>query len=974
MSRARRRLSTLALVAPTLLAAAAGHAQSPCFDPEAVPPWQAQTVGVDSFGASRPEGPPDGAEVAVCVESAGFTPLRDDFQGLFQGADHTFEVEATLDELDPGAEAGLVLSRDPRRPEAAMLRVIAQRDLDGDVTVRAAFRAMEGGPASALDSEAVPVELPVTLRLWRASGVAHTAIVTENGLEPVLAVPVDGTDLEPKGSAGLAAASAVAEGPAEARFSAPWFSTLFDPPPDVACVDQAILPSTGTILTLGGDALERTTGATIGGEPAELLRVGPNAVTLQIPPLPAGAVAGLDLTLARGHALPQTFVVGGRPVVRGDLDLDLDVDLNDLKLLQNWLGGRGPAAACAVTADVNGDGVVDAADASHLSRFLKRGFPAPAGPFPAPGFVAGAEACDPVPGPIVAGLTDAAGNPPRALGEGDLVRIVGERLPTDGVVRFGPVRGRVSPESTPEALLVRLGPVPEGGEHCLVLQDAAPGDAVAFGRAYGADAEERPDLCLDLRPSELVAASVARGGVDGSFFLPLPAETFDPGRELNLDLNLAWPRLEGRSRGARTARLRIEPRDGERSYDDWLAYVAKTAAEALGEGDTCGCEVVVQPMNTAQGLWIAPCADPPAPPPADPTPFTPDRPLKAPRLPITGGTGWITTKPKSCADLNGQQDLRLWAWCQFQDVTRTKVEFDEPWWDVDQYLGLPIWESFRPLSAILPVWWLDEDEPGWVIDPRDMPVQMKAIMVEPALHYAFHDRGYYDPCKMAARAHYCHNAQAGWMPKLPSGKRVIKTFFVPEGRLPAGANLADYYSYQPPGEARHYLVGMHVAVSNSGNFGAGSYFQWATFWVPPPPNATETRDGTPLELIYNPVCNAGGGGDRPVELNNTPWGKFSMCIQGDGTGACGNPWGPKNECVAAPGVNLGCEGCHSQPMGGGTFEWTVGASPGEPEMNPAWLAFLAGQAPAARECMDYILEKEAANHPVYENLVKCDGF
>ncbi|MCA9526924.1 MAG: hypothetical protein KC549_11590, partial [Myxococcales bacterium] len=500
-----------------------------------------------------------------------------------------------------------------------------------------------------------------------------------------------------------------------------------------------------------------------------------------------------------------------------------------------------------------------------------------------------------------------------------------------------------------------------------------PGERLAVGvRSLHQAGPVFADVWLGDRWIASTAATLADG--EARFFLPLPAETFDPGRELNLDLNLAWPRLEGRSRGARTARLRIEPRDGERSYDDWLAYVAKTAAEALGEGDTCGCEVVVQPMNTAQGLWIAPCADPPAPPPADPTPFTPDRPLKAPRLPITGGTGWITTKPKSCADLNGQQDLRLWAWCQFQDVTRTKVEFDEPWWDVDQYLGLPIWESFRPLSAILPVWWLDEDEPGWVIDPRDMPVQMKAIMVEPALHYAFHDRGYYDPCKMAARAHYCHNAQAGWMPKLPSGKRVIKTFFVPEGRLPAGANLADYYSYQPPGEARHYLVGMHVAVSNSGNFGAGSYFQWATFWVPPPPNATETRDGTPLELIYNPVCNAGGGGDRPVELNNTPWGKFSMCIQGDGTGACGNPWGPKNECVAAPGVNLGCEGCHSQPMGGGTFEWTVGASPGEPEMNPAWLAFLAGQAPAARECMDYILEKEAANHPVYENLVKCDGF
>ena len=40
----------------------------------------------------------------------------------------------------------------------------------------------------------------------------------------------------------------------------------------------------------------------------------------------------------------------------------------------------------------------------------------------------------------------------------------------------------------------------------------------------------------------------------------------------------------------------------------------------------------------------------------------------------------------------------------------------------------------------------------------------------------------------------------------------------------------------------------------------------------------------------------------------------------------------------------------------------------------AGLAAASGQAPAARECMDYILEKEAANHPVYENLVKCDGF
>ncbi|MEZ4472694.1 MAG: hypothetical protein R3F60_18300 [bacterium] len=971
---ARRLLASLLATSPVLLAGAA-RAQSPCFDPEAVPPWQALAVGDATLGAARPEGPPDGAAVALCAEATGFTATRDDFEALVQGADHLFELEATLEELAPGGEAGLVLTRDPRRPEAASLHLVARRDLDGNINLHAAFRPMEGAASTPLDSEPVPVDLPVTLRLWREAGVAHTALVTDGGLETVLSVPLAGTDLEPKGSAGLAAASGLAEGAVTARFSRPFFSTLFDPPPELACLDAAVIPSAGTTITLAGGGLERTTGAAFGGVEAEVLRVSADSATLALPALPPGSVADLDLVLDRRHRDPRAFVVGGRPVVRGDLDLDLDVDGNDLNMLRAWVRGTGPAAACAVTADVNGDGRVDAADVSHLSAFLKRGRPAPVGPFPLPGLVVGAEACDPTPGPVVSALLDAAGRAPRSLAEGDVVRIEGQHLPTRGVVRFGPVRGRIHADSTPESLIVRLGPVPAAGTHCLVLQDVEPGETTAFGRSFGEPAAARPDLCLALRASDLDAASVAVGGVDGSFFLPLPADRFDPARELNLDLNLAWPRLEGRSRGARTARLRVAPHPEIRTYDAWLARVAKVAAEGLGEGDTCGCEVVVQPMPSSQGLWIAPCADPPPPPPADPTPFSPDLPVKPVKPSLTGGTGWITQKPKSCEDLHDKNsDLRLWAWCQFQDVTRTKVEFDEPWWDVEQYLGLPIWESFRPLSAILPVWWLEEDEPGWVIDPRDMPVQMKGIMVEPALYYALNDRGYFNPCKMAARAHYCHNAQAGWMPRLPDGQRVVKTFFVPEGRLPQGVNLADYYSYQPPGEARQYLVGMHVAISHPQNFGGGSYFEWATFWVPPPANATQTRDGTPLDLVYNPVCSGGGGGDRPVELAGTPWGRFSMCIEGDGTGPCGNPWGPKNECVAAPGTNLGCEGCHSQPLGGGTFEWTGGAAPGEGEMNPAWLAFLAGQAPAARECMDYILAKEAANHPVYESLVECDGF
>lgn len=949
----------------SLLIASTAAAQSPCFDDDLVPPWNSQSVGA-ATGAVRQL-----AAVEACAAGGVATPDADAWHGLYQGAGNGgADLVATIEDIEPGGRAGLVLSRDPRRADTAGMQLIATRDDDGIITAQARFRPVQGAPADAFGSAAVEVDLPVTARIWRDGDFAHAAVIAGGDETVLLSIDVGGTDLDFQALAGVVAGGAIDASPRTASFSGLYLQTEFEPPPDVACVEPSVLSQTGTTLVVTGAGLDRVTRGRALGADAEVIEAGHRMVSLAVPPVGPGE-GDLDLVQQSTHRIERTIVAGGQPIIRGDLNLDGTVDRADLSALDRWLAGE-EAAPCVAPADVDGDGDVDGADRKRLARFLRWGRTPPAAPFPAAGIVAGSVACDPRPGPVVTGIVDATGAPVRGpLGEGDVVFVEGANLPVNGSARFGHSPARINAASTAERLMVRIGVVPAAGIHCLTLGDGEPGRSVAFGRQFGGDPVARPDLCLDLRASRLEAASVSHVNADGQIFLPIRSADWDRSQPVDLAIDLPFDRVEGGARGARSARLRYTPpvgtAGGPIDYETWLFGLARATAEALEEGDDeCGCDIAVYPLPNQQGMSFAPCAPTPPPPPVDPTPFDPNLPLEKPNPSLGGAAIWAPPPNPTCESQN-PNNLRLWAWCQFVDVTRIKEELEHPWHDDDYYLGLPVFEGFRPLTSILA-------QQDWVIDPRDQPVELKYVMVEPALHYEMKDKKYYSPCGIAARAHYCANHPKAWMPMLSQGKRIVKNFFVTEGALPQGRPLSDYYSYVPkdydqnppaPME-RQYLVGMHVSVSITKASVDEAYFKWATFWVPPPQGATHTRDGRPLSAVYNPNCVNGSGVDSPVQLQGTVWGNFEMCVQANADDHCGNPWGPADECTPNPAHNLDCQDCHEMR---GRISWNQQSGYGA--MHVGWMTYLGNQAADAQECRNYIVEMEDAGTPVYADP-SCD--
>jgi len=71
--------------------------------------------------------------------------------------------------------------------------------------------------------------------------------------------------------------------------------------------------------------------------------------------------------------------------IRGDANADIDVNLNDLLFLANYLFAGGSAPSCMDAADVNDDGSVNTNDILYLSNFLFAGGPEPPSPYPSCG-------------------------------------------------------------------------------------------------------------------------------------------------------------------------------------------------------------------------------------------------------------------------------------------------------------------------------------------------------------------------------------------------------------------------------------------------------------------------------------------------------------------------------------------------------------------------------------------------------------
>jgi hypothetical protein len=963
---------------------------APCFPAESVDPWVAESVDAPT-GAARPLTGGLDPEVELCSVSDGPGEFTDSYQAAVRGVAGDVTVEATVVELDPAAQAGLVFAQSIRTTGTAQFHVVAERLGPGpEVVVSAAVRPVQGGPSTPLDGLLVDAVLPVTLRLTRAAGVISATVVADaNGpvSAPVLALPVAGTDLAQFGAVGLLQAGADLSTPATARFAAPSLSVAFVPPPVVECTDAPVVPSSGAQIALAGFALDHVTAARLGAVPLSIERTAETGLLLSVPPAPVPLVGEVFLTAAgRERATGRVFATGGTPWVRGDVDGDGAVDTDDLTALRRHVR-RGTLPDCRQTADVNADGRVDAADDTQLARWVngRRGAVPPAAPFPVAGVVPGTPACGLAPGPVVRRLLRPDGTTlTGTLQTGDVVVVAGTNLPVAPTVRFGPVHGTVLPGATSTRAQVRLGQVPAGGAHCLVVgapSSAPDGSSARFGPAYAATPAERPDLCPVFAASRADFATVGLTRDDGSIFLPFEPARFDPERRVRISVDLAWPLVDGEGRGPRSASFWYEgpPRaPGDTApvtYDAWLSALAKQTAAALGAGDDCDCEAEVLPEPALGGLSIRPCHQtapvPPAPPPPAGT-VPGGLPLK-PVKPSPGAAHAFAPPPApSCDDLGPDASALRRGWCAFAEVTAPRESYDPD--DVDDhiaYLGLPVWEGFLPASVLSP------GGPAWVIDPREQPASLKRVKVEPRMANRLQSAGYFEACAIAARSHHCGNLSASWMPHLPVGSRIVKAFWQPQGGLPASANPDAFYSWVPPAAngavpQRLYLVGMHVSESTGQSAGNDGYLTWGTYWYPVAPGETHTKDGRSIDDVYNPSCFVGGASERPAALAGTPYENWHACVQAGSKGKCGNPWGPRDECEANLEEDLGCVGCH---IAAGTIALPEGANnPDEPWMAMGWLTLPGYLAEDVQACMSVILDQEAKGKAPYESLADCEDF
>jgi hypothetical protein len=69
-------------------------------------------------------------------------------------------------------------------------------------------------------------------------------------------------------------------------------------------------------------------------------------------------------------------------LLRGDANVDMQVDIADPILIGEYLFQGGPAPPCMSAADANDDGQVDNTDAVYLYTFLFMGGPRPPQPYP----------------------------------------------------------------------------------------------------------------------------------------------------------------------------------------------------------------------------------------------------------------------------------------------------------------------------------------------------------------------------------------------------------------------------------------------------------------------------------------------------------------------------------------------------------------------------------------------------------------
>lgn len=931
----------------------------PCFADEAVPDWIAGDLALEEPGASRPLPVAAAGDYELCSDSAGFGADDDHYRYLVRRAAGDFGFEEVLLSIDRAGMGGVAARWDGRTANGALIR-IAVHAVDGGFELRSGLRLDNGGVAIDV-GQSMPVTLPVWLRIERAGSIFATSFSLDGvTFQGHFGIDATGRDLD-RGVlvVGMVQASE-SSGAQSAVFGEPGFLGPEDPRPDVqSCVDDFAIPTTGgSELTLRGTNLESVTGVSLAGVPAEIVSRTRDALVVQAGE--SGPHRSGDVVVESAHgalSLGARVVYAGQPFVRADIDGDQKVQVGDLVRLGAALLNLADVA-CLEAADVNADRRVDRADWLRLLRVLFFRGAAPAAPFPQPGFAPdGGRACGLPDGPVIesarrlrdAGEAALARLPERPrVREGDVLVIAGSGFPTDLSrldVRFGNVRTEVI-EADPAGIRVRVLEVPDAGRKCpVVFQDtaqatpplgvAAPASRFGIAHAVIDPGRRRAIVCPEFLASPLRQVNLGRLRSDGvSLLLPIDRASWDPTQPIRVSVSLPLPLVNGVSRGAREVAFTWLDggRSGPTSYDEWVARLAARIDRELNGGSRSGdCECDATAYPSGDGIVITPCdpvitwddngtcCDPPHP--------GPGVQLKAPPPPISVADTYQVT-PSSCEGEEGgpEPSQRNRVWCEFEKVVRNNVA-----------TGLPIWESYVPLDNLL------EGPPGIlnVEHPNDRTVSEKSVLFTSTAFYEAVEHGYNIPCRAAARAYYCNGGNSDWMPAFSAPQRVVKTFWLPDEKLPPSLEPDALYNYVDPNGVRQNLVGMHLAISTGGIF---DYWTWSTFFAPRLVGEQHAVDGT--SLAWNDACTVGAIADRPVEIQGV-WQSYFMCTDGaPGESSCGNPWGPPNECL-----QQSCAGCHVA-----VGKVSLPDKPSIPELAMAWLPTLSDSE--ISQCFDEI---KAAN-------------
>ena len=896
-------------------------AEAQCPPDEEVAPWASLDSGDEGPGSTYA---PDPGAVSLCSATSGLGETTDLYRYAFQLRDHDFVVRALVSHVDPGGSGGLVaLHPHGASTHAPRVAVEVYVTPGGSALLRSSIRREADGSVDPAIAD-VPVTLPVMLEIRREGGEIHAGVA---GVAPHLSAVVDPQgDLMGPMRVGVAQTSNDPDAPRIATFHRITVSAP-EPGAEIECVDPEAAFA-GAPFQIRGVHLDRVDGVRIGGIPVSFDAASPTRLVATAPASRASFLHGpVEIAQDGRYRRVGTASFVGTPIRRGDVDEDGDVTTEDYRQLCYHVYRRAELE-CSAAGDVDADGDRDADDVSRLKRYLSTGRYAPEAPFDESGFVEGSLACGQPARPEIHAIELADGSPlDRAIREGDDLVILGTGLPVPerAVVRFGPNAAIPAASSTPTRLAVRVGTVLEGGAQCPRIFDAEPGaeGETRFGPAFGV--AEGSSLCVPFETARSAGLHLRGRMVRGQLEIDVPRDALQPGTELRISFALHLPYVVGMTRGPRAATFDFTVPNAR--YEDALAALADRIGRAINgsSSDECGCEVAATDVAHLEKLILPPCHLLPEVPEPPTLPGLPGQVL--PTQMIWTEMDILENIPDpGCDDaIDPELEPRRFFWCQLEEVAQIQGLDALPW-----HQGLPLWESYEGTLTDLPT------------DPRDRSSDEKAIMVSPDVHDVL-DVHYNSPCAMALRATRCGNGDhPWWMPPFPEGGHVIKTFWQPFANLPSSVDADSLYSYDPPGESRKYLVGMHIGYSigsRGGDDTPPDYFLWSTFWLDAGGD-TQTKGGAPLSSVYSPYCSTGFGGDKPDALLGTPFEGFSMCTDSRaGEEACGNPWAP-GECPDSGTTS--CTGCH---IAAGRVTFAGHESSFDPDpVRVGWFASIASQS------------------------------